>query len=135
MVLCSHSFYKFMKFTCYKNRSNQSTYDDRFTCVISSISILFGGNHASIPIIIGVLVASVFITSKFHKFIKRVRTQYHDYVGESFESMIEDNRYAQALAPTIWLVFMMLINTILVVNESSIIIFWLIPVFLLVWFK
>lgn len=106
-----------------------------FSMSIASISILFGGNHASIPIIIGGLVASVFITSKFHKFIKRVRTQYHDYVGESFESMIEDSRYAQAFAPTIWLVFVILINTILVVNESSIITFWFISVFVLVWFK
>jgi hypothetical protein len=106
-----------------------------FFMSMASISVLFGGNHASIPIIIGGLVASVFITSKFHKFIKRVRTQYHDYVGESFESMIEDSRYAQAFAPTIWLVFMMLINTILVVNEPSIITFWFISVFLLVWFK
>ena len=106
-----------------------------FSMSIASISVLFGGNHASIPIIIGGLVASVFITSKFHKFIKRVRTQYHDYVGESFESMIEGNRYIQALAPTIWLVFTMLITTILVVNESSVITFWLISVFLLLFFK
>ena len=106
-----------------------------FSMSIASISMLFGGNQGSISVIIGGLVASAFLTRKFHKFIKRVRTQYHDYVGESFESMIEGNRYAQALAPTIWLIFMMLINTILVVNESSIIIFWLISVFLLVWFK
>ena len=64
-----------------------------------------------------------------------MRTQYHDYVGESFESMIESNRYIQALAPTIWLVFTMLITTILVVNESSVITFWLISVFLLLFFK
>lgn len=106
-----------------------------FSMSIASISVLFGGNHASIPIIIGGLVASVFITSKFHKFIKRVRTQYHDYVGESFESMIESNRYIQVLAPTIWLVFTMLIITILVVNEPSVITFWLISVFLLLFFK
>lgn len=106
-----------------------------FSMSIASISMLFGGNQGSISVIIGGLVASAFLTRKFHKFIKRVRTQYHDYVGESFESMIEDSRYAQAFAPTIWLVFIMLINTILVVNESSIITFWFISVFVLVWFK
>lgn len=106
-----------------------------FSMSIASISMLFGGNQGSISVIIGGLVASAFLTRKFHKFIKRVRTQYHDYVGESFESMIEGNRYAQALAPTIWLVFTMLITTILVVNESSVITFWLISVFLLLFFK